>query len=233
MEGYHLIIRILSAGDSPRLTMVSRSKLSNNGIIQFGLSNNDVVQYIGLTDCSEEAVKLTKSQQPDIVLMDAHIGGIGSIEATKRIIKMRHNPAVIGISTIDDPIYPQFFFNAGAMGFIHANDKINNILNAIQTVKQGRIYQSQLTSAQTQLPISNKSQPFILLTERELQVAMMTAEGDDHKLIAKKLDVSIKSIQTYKTRILKKLNISNDVELSHHAIKHNLIHIYNGGHNNA
>lgn len=62
---------------------------------------------------------------------------------------------------------------------------------------------------------------------------MMTAKGDDHKLIAIKLDVSIKSIQTYKTRILKKLNISNDVELSHHAIKHNLIHIYNGGHSNA
>ncbi|MDG2471941.1 MAG: hypothetical protein P8M71_02360 [Pseudomonadales bacterium] len=127
MEGYHLIIRILSPGDSPRLNMVSRSRLSNNGVIQFGLTNNDIVQYIGFTDSSEEAVKLTKSMRPGIVLMDAHIGGIGCIgciEATKRTIKRRYNSAVIGISSIDDPIYPQFFFNVGAMGFIHANNQM-------------------------------------------------------------------------------------------------------------
>ena len=153
--------------------------------------------------------------------------GVGSIEATKRITKMTHNSAVIGISALDDPIYPYYFFNAGAKGFIHANDQINDFLEAIQTVKQGRIYQSALTNAQIRPPISSKRQPFILLTERELQVAILTAQGDHSSLIAKKLNISMKSSQTYKVRILKKLNLSNDVELSHFAIKYNLIHIRN------
>ena len=225
MEGYNLIIRVLCAGSSSRLTMIPSAKVGNDGVIQFGLINNDLVQFIGFTESSEEAIKLTKSQQPDIVLIDAHIDGVGSIEATKRITKMTHNTAVIGISALDDPIYPYYFFNAGAKGFIHANDQINDFLEAIQTVKQGRIYQSALTNAQIRPPISSKRQPFILLTERELQVAILTAEGDHPSLIAKKLNISMKSIQTYKVRILKKLNLSNDVELSHFAIKYKLINI--------
>ena len=220
-----MIIRVLCAGSSSRLTMIPSAKVGNDGVIQFGLINNDLVQFIGFTESSEEAIKLTKSQQPDIVLIDAHIDGVGSIEATKRITKMTHNTAVIGISALDDPIYPYYFFNAGAKGFIHANDQINDFLEAIQTVKQGRIYQSALTNAQIRPPISSKRQPFILLTERELQVAILTAEGDHPSLIAKKLNISMKSIQTYKVRILKKLNLSNDVELSHFAIKYNLINI--------
>lgn len=222
-----MIIRVLCAGSSSRLTMIPSAKVGNDGVIQFGLINNDLVQFIGFTESSEEAIKLTKSQQPDIVLIDAHIDGVGSIEATKRITKMTHNTAVIGISALDDPIYPYYFFNAGAKGFIHANDQINDFLEAIQTVKQGRIYQSALTNAQIRPPISSKRQPFILLTERELQVAILTAQGDYSSLIAKKLNISMKSIQTYKVRILKKLNLSNDVELSHFAIKYNLIHIRN------
>ncbi len=106
MEGYKLIIRILCAGTSLRLTMIPSAKVGNDGVIQFCLNNNDLVQFIGITKSSEEAMKLTKSQQPDIVLIDAHIDGVGSIEATKRITKMTHNTAVIGIYAVNEPIYP-------------------------------------------------------------------------------------------------------------------------------
>ena len=70
---------------------------------------------------------------------------------------MKHNPAVVGISTVDDPIYPYYFFNAGAQGFIHANDQMSDFLKAIETVIQGRTYQSALTNAQIRSPISSKS----------------------------------------------------------------------------
>ena len=85
-----LITRILLAGFSQRLGAAYSVRLANNDVIQFGLTNNEVVQYVGYADSGEEVVKLVKSLRPDIVLINAHIKGIGSLEAIKRIKKMSH-----------------------------------------------------------------------------------------------------------------------------------------------
>ena len=219
----HLIIRILCAGNSTRLNVISKLKLSNNGGIHIALNNGYLIQFISFTTSCEEAINLNKSLRPDIVLIDAHITGIGSIEATKRITNMTGKTKVIGMSSIDDALYPLSFFKAGATGFIHPHDNINSFLEAICLVKAGGVYKSGLTQKQISSPPSTDLQPFIALTERELQVAAMIAQGVNLTDIAKKLRISVKSIQTYKKRILKQLNLNNDVELSHYAIKHKII----------
>ncbi len=224
-----LITRILLAGFSQRLGAAYSVRLANNDVIQFGLTNNEVVQYVGYADSGEEVVKLVKSLRPDIVLINAHIKGIGSLEAIKRIKKMSHKTHIIGFSNIDDGLYASLHFKAGAEGFIHPNHTLNDTLEAIKTVKDGQLYQCELTKSQIQSPPSTDLQPFVALTERELQVATMISQGYNNADIAKKLSISNKSILSYKARVFKKLSLSNDVELSHCALKHNMIIIEKSG----
>jgi two-component system invasion response regulator UvrY len=183
------------------------------------------ITVIGEAETGEEAVKLAREHCPNIVLLDANMPGIGGLEACRRII--RHNPEikVIALTVHADEPYPSRFLQAGASGYLTKGIGINEMVRAIRQVNSGQRYISAEIAQQLALkPFdTTKESPFDVLSEREMQVMLMITAGDKVQHISDTLCLSPKTVNSYRYRLFDKLDIDNDVSLTHLAIRHGII----------
>ena len=151
--------------------------------------------------------------------------GIGGLEATQRILSQQPNTKVIVISAFNDDVYPMTLLKAGASGYITKNADTDEIKTAIETVLLGKVYVSpRLAQMMVVNGLSNQSEsPLSLFSPRELQIAELITNGKRANDVAETLNISPKTINTYKYRIYEKLGVSNDVELTLAAVKHGLV----------
>jgi len=183
------------------------------------------IEVVGQAESGEDALVLARKNQPDIILLDVNMPGIGGIETTRRLVQSIPTTKIIAVSGLSEEPYPSLVLKAGAKGYITKGAPIEEMVRAIKKVSQGGKYFSadiaeQLASsylADTQLS------PFDQLSEREMQVAMMVVSCHSAQDIADKLFVSVKTVNTYRYRIFEKLNIDSDVKLTHLAIRYNLV----------
>ena len=183
------------------------------------------IEVVAEATTGEEAVNLCREHAPQVVLMDINMPGMGGLEATKKILQ--HNSAikVIVVTMNEDEVLAQTLLKAGAAGYLTKGCLINEIVHAMKEVIAQRHYitpqiATQLAMAGTR---SDKSQsPFHDLSERELQVMLMTLDGRKTNEISDSLCLSPKTISTYRHRLFAKLGIQTDVELARLAIKHGL-----------
>ncbi len=175
----------------------------------------------------EEAVKSAKKLEPDIVLMDVKMPGIGGLEATRKITQGSDKTKVIALTGVANDLFAKQLMQAGASAYVTKGAGFEEIVTAIKTVLEGQKYMS--TSIAQQMALRNfdgdneNSSPFEKLSERELQTAMMIASGSRVQAIADAFSVSPKTINSYRYRIFEKLGIGSDVELALLAVKHNLV----------
>ena len=173
----------------------------------------------------EEAISLCREHVPHVVLMDINMPGMGGLEATKKIIQ--HNDAIkiIVVTMNEDEVLAQSLLKAGAAGYLTKGCRINEIVHAIKEVISQRHYITPQMATQLALAGARPEQgqsPFHDLSERELQVMLMTLEGRKTNEISDSLCLSPKTISTYRHRLFSKLGIQSDVELARLAIKHGL-----------
>lgn len=183
------------------------------------------IRVIGEVETGEEAVLFCRKQEPDVVLMDMNMPGIGGIEATKKII--RYNPDIkIIVLTIhtEDP-FPTKVMQVGASGYLTKDACPDEMINAIRAVNSGQRYLTPEIAQQMALSQfkSAEENPFSSLSDRELQIMMMVTRGEKVPDISEQLLLSTKTINSYRYRMFEKLNISNDVELTHLAIRHGML----------
>tara|TARA_R110000822_G_scaffold60287_4_gene150166 strand:- start:135 stop:800 length:666 start_codon:yes stop_codon:yes gene_type:complete len=189
------------------------------------LSDVPGINVIDQAASGEEAIVLVRKHRPDIVFMDIRMPGIGGLEATQRILSQQPNTKVIVISAFNDDVYPMTLLKAGASGYITKNADTDEIKTAIETVLLGKVYVSpRLAQMMVVNGLSNQSEsPLSLLSPRELQIAELITNGKRANDVAETLNISPKTINTYKYRIYEKLGVSNDVELTLAAVKHGLV----------
>jgi len=151
--------------------------------------------------------------------------GIGGLEACRRII--RHNPdiKVIALTVHADEPYPSRFLQAGASGYLTKGTGVNEMVKAIRQVNSGQRYISAEIAQQLALkPFKpDNDSPFDTLSEREMQVMLMITAGDKVQHISDTLCLSPKTVNSYRYRLFDKLEIDNDVSLTHLAIRHGII----------
>ena len=190
------------------------------------LSDVPGINVIDQAASGEEAIVLVRKHRPDIVFMDIRMPGIGGLEATQRILSQQPNTKVIVISAFNDDVYPMTLLKAGASGYITKNADTDEIKTAIETVLLGKVYVSpRLAQMMVVNGLSNQSEsPLSLLSPRELQIAELITNGKRANDVAETLNISPKTINTYKYRIYEKLGVSNDVELTLAAVKHGLVY---------
>lgn len=186
------------------------------------------LEVVGEAESGEEAIKLSRKLLPDIVLMDVKMPGIGGLEATRKIVAGCEGVKVIAVSALDDDLFPERLMRAGASGYVTKGADFKEIVEAIHTVKIGKLYMS--NSVARQLALRNvggggESSPFELLSERELATAVMIANGSKVHAIADSFCVSPKTVNSYRYRIFEKLNINSDVALALLAVKHGLLEV--------
>ncbi len=194
----------------------------------FRLMLQDVsdINVVGVVHNGEDAIVQARQLLPDIILMDVHMPGIGGLGATKEIKRILPKTKIIALSALDDNLYPVKLIEAGASGYLTKGTNIAEILDAINIVSKGEHYISKDIAqkmALSKFSIDEQGSPLGQLSDRELQVAQMIVDCKKSNEIADQLNVSPKTVSTYRTRIFEKLNIHSDVELIRLAVRYNVL----------
>ena len=206
-----------------RILLIDHHELVRSGLQRL-LDDAEQLTVVGEAASGEEAVELTRSLKPDVVLMDVQVPGIGGLEATRRIAQGTPDSRIVIITVqIDDP-FPAQLLDAGASGYLTKHCGIDEIVDAIKVVHRGDRYISADIARQMALSMlpGKEQSPFDRLSQREMQVMLMVTQGQSVHEISELLCLSPKTVSTYRYRLYDKLGVENDVELTHLAIRHGL-----------
>ena len=206
-----------------KVLLVDDHDLVRTGIKRILEGTSDIT-VLGEADCGEEAVRFVRREPPDVVLMDVRMPGMGGLEATRKIRLIDERIQVIALTMLQEQPFPARLHEAGALGYLTKGCDANELLNAIRTVHQGRPYlDREVAQAIVLADLNGRNKgPFDGLSNREMQVMLMITQGIGNQEIADTLCLSPKTISTYRHRLFEKLDVHNDVELTHLAIRHGL-----------
>lgn len=209
-----------------KVVVVDDHDLVRSGIARL-LGDVEGIDVIGEGNSGEKAVELARKLEPDVMLMDVKMPGIGGMEATRKIVRSCPEVKIVAVTACGDDPFPGRLLQAGASGFLTKGADVSEMGLAIKTVCAGQKYLSpevaQRMALQSFNPEPGKESPFDSLSERELQIAMMIVSCSKVQEISDKLCLSPKTVNTYRYRIFEKLSITSDVELTLKAIKHGMV----------
>lgn len=207
-----------------KLLLVDDHELVRTGVRRL-LEEAGDIEVLAEATSGEEAMVAVRQYEPDVVLMDVNMPGIGGLEATRKIRQSKPSLPIIVLTMHTDDPFPSSLLKAGANGYLHKGCKPEEMITAVREVYRGRSYISNTVAqgmAFAKLERGEDS-PFNALSQREMQVLLMMINGHRTQDIAQQLCLSPKTISTYRHRLYEKLAVSNDAELTKLAICYGLI----------
>ncbi|WP_419604824.1 response regulator [Thiolapillus sp.] len=210
-----------------RILLVDDHALFRSGIKGI-LDTQEDMTVVAEAETGEDAVEFVRRTPPDVILMDVNMPGIDGIEATRRIVRADPQAKVIALTALDDQPFPNQLLDAGAVGYLTKGSPADEVSAAIRQVMRGEHYICNEVAQRLSLSAlvnKGKSTPLAKLSPREMQVMLMITRGSTTQQISDALFLSPKTISTYRTRLFEKLEIHNDVELTHFALRHGLIEL--------
>lgn len=175
----------------------------------------------------EDAVRLASAERPDVVILDITMPGGGGLRAVPEILKACASTRVLLLTMHEEPAYLRTALASGAAGYVLKKSVDANLLAAIRSVHKGRSYvDSELASALIQhaLPdIGQPGRPDEVLSERELQVLKLVAEGFSSREIAEQIYIGVKTVETYRARFAEKLGLKSRADLVRYALEVGLL----------
>jgi two-component system invasion response regulator UvrY len=207
-----------------KVMLVDDHDLVRTGIKRL-LEDHPNIEIVGEAVSGEEALEQVSVYDPDVVLMDINMPGIGGLEATRKLLQRKPQLKIIVVTMHDDDLFPQRLLKAGALGYITKGAKVEEMLQAIRAVMANKRYLSPAIAQQIALGQVGEevTSPFDSLSERELQVLLMMMDGQSIGAISEKLCLSPKTVSTYRTRLYAKLGVQNDIELARLALLHGVV----------
>lgn len=195
------------------------------GGINFFLSTVDDIDLVGEADSGESALTLCDELEPDVVLMDLLMPGLGGVAATRAIRECHPQTRVVALTSYVEDDLIQQVLQAGAAGYLLKDVPPPDLAAAIRDAFAGRtILAAEATDALVRQMTGNHTPDVNTdLTKRELAVLRLMADGSTNKQIAARLSLSANTIRTHVSSILSKLNAANRTEAVRLAIKHQLI----------
>ena len=169
-----------------------------------------------------KAQEAVDAQKPDMVLLDLRLGQADGLESIKTLIAKHENLRIVVISQFDETVYAERSLRAGAKGYVMKDQATEEVIGAIRTVLAGQVYLSRtMTNRVLQSNFTGKSSPRAAsvkkLTDRELHVLQLLGIGTSTRKIAGQMNLSIKTVETYREHLKQKLGLSNSTELVHYA----------------
>ncbi|MDH3257985.1 MAG: response regulator transcription factor [Deltaproteobacteria bacterium] len=203
--------------------------LVREGIIAI-LKLHDDITILGEASDGKETIEKAGALNPDIILMDIAMPGLGGLEATLEIKKTNPHTKVLVLSQYDDREYVSRLIKAGVSGYILKHAVGTDLVSAIRAVSRGEFYlYSSIASSVISDYLSTKEElsedPYEKLTDREKQVLKILAEGHSHKEIANILNISVKTVIAHQANIAEKLDIHSRAEFVKFAIRKGIIKI--------
>lgn len=207
-----------------KVLVVDDHELVRTGIARM-LDDQEGIRVVGQADSGEQAVQMARDLNPDVVLMDIKMPGIGGLEATRRMLRQDDALRVIAVTVCEEEPFPSRLMQAGAAGYLTKGADLEEMLRAIRVVNSGQRYISpEIAQAMALRPFATASAaPLDMLSERELQIMMLIVNCHKVQDVADQLCLSPKTVNTYRYRIFDKLGISSDVEMALVAVRHGMV----------
>lgn len=203
--------------------------VDDHDLVRTGLKNilggSSEFNVVAEAASGEEAIRLSRKFEPDIILMDVGLPGLSGLETTERILKAQPEVRVIVLTAHSEPPLPARLLDSGASGYLTKACNADELIRAVRKVSQGERYIGADISQQLAISLlpGTPQSPFQELTGRELEIALMLTQGMKMQSIAEVLNVSPKTVATYKYRIYDKVGVSSEVELLRAALRHGLV----------
>jgi len=206
-----------------QVIVVDDHDLVRMGLVRL-LGDAGGIEVIREGSSGEDAIKLAREHEPDVILMDVRMPGIGGIEATRKIHRQFPEIRIIAVTACGDDPFPSRLLQAGASGYLTKGASSDEMVLAVRTVVAGQKYLSPGVAQKLALQnVGSGGSPFSDLSDREMQIATMICSCKKVQEISDKLCLSPKTVNTYRYRIFDKLSISSDVELTHLAIRYGIL----------
>ncbi len=194
------------------------------------LDAEDDLRVVGEAGTGEEAIDKVKLMKPDVVVMDLSMPGMGGLEATKKIAELGLGTKVLVLTVHAEEEYLLPVLEAGGSGYVTKTSADMDLIQAIRTVARDEVF---LYPSATRLLLrrykqaeeDRKESPLALLSEREREVLAQTAEGFSSAEIGKRLFISPKTVDTYRSRIMEKLKLNHRSELVRFALRTGLLKV--------
>lgn len=188
------------------------------------------MKVIGTASSGEEALKFIKEKEPDIVLMDLKMPGMGGLEATRKCVRYHPEVKVIALTACTEEPLPTKVLQAGAKGYLSKTIETDELVHAIRMVYAGKQYidpsvaqKMALTAVNGLMNSASSMLSFRALSDREMQIMLMVSGGESVQSISKQLCLSPKTVNGYRYRLFKKLKVTSNVDLTHIAIRYGLL----------
>ncbi len=188
------------------------------------LSSEWDIEIIGEAENGREALSLVNEKKPDIIIMDIGMPELNGIEAAKRITAESPKTKIIALSMHSDKLFVTGMLRAGASGYLLKDCAVDELVDAIRTVMDKKVYLSAdisgilVNELMNKLP-ENEDLNNSELSDREKEVLQLMAEGISTKDIAAKLFISVKTVESHRKNIMTKLDMFSVPELTKYAIR--------------
>jgi len=184
------------------------------------------MDVIAEASSGELALEILETKVPDIIIMDISLGTLNGIETTEKILKKHSQIKIIALTMYSEEMYLPQFIKAGGVGYLTKSAADRELINVIRGVSKGEVSIQpngiQVLTKEYQTFSNNKTSDN-KLSDREYEVMILTVKGFTSKEIGSQLYLSPRTIETYRSRIMGKLNLKHRSELVDFALRHKLI----------
>ena len=202
--------------------------VDDHAVVRMGfkmlLESAEDIKVIAEAESGEQGVKFYMEHQPDVVVMDITMPGIGGIEAIDRIMAKDNSAKILVLSAHEDSVHPKRVLNAGAMGYLTKRSAAEELIKAIRMVASRKMYlEANIAQQMAIQQLSGEKNPVDVLSDREFEVFMSLAKGQTTNEIAEILSLSPRTVGTHLYNIKQKLNANNSAEIALIAMRSGLI----------
>jgi two-component system, NarL family, response regulator NreC len=189
------------------------------------LSAEDDLEVVGEAGNARDAIFEARSSKPDVILLDVVMPGESGIDVLPRLKEEAPDAKVLVLSMQDDPLYVREAFARGASGYVLKEAADAEVVSAVREIASGGSYVhpalgARMVAADAEARAAKESDP---LSEREREVMRLLALGHTNQEIAKQLFISVRTAETHRAHIMRKLGLATRAELVRHALAHGLL----------
>jgi two-component system, NarL family, response regulator LiaR len=211
-----------NASQTIRVMLVDDHNVVRSGLATF-LRAYDDLELVGEARNGLEAVNLCREKQADVILMDLMMPEMDGIAATRAILAEHPEIKIIAMTSFEEEQLVQGVLAAGAISYLLKNVTSDELVSAIRAAALGRSTLSPEAARVLVQATRPTKQPLFDLTEREMEVLNLVAQGQNNQQIADALVISLATVKAHISNILSKLQVSSRAEASAYAIKHKLV----------
>ena len=220
----------ISGSPDKEIKLIKVLLADDHSIVRAGLrrivEESGDMEVVAEADDGREAIQLVQSTEPDVAVIDISMPGLDGLEVISQLQTLQPKLPVLVLTMHEEGQYIVRAIQAGAMGYLTKQSAPEQLVTAIRKIHDGQRYITDEAAESLALRVakgSNGKSPLDSLSMRELQVLRRLAMGHTNREIASAYHISIKTVDTYRARLLKKLGLRNNAELSRFAIQNNLV----------